>query len=313
MVNKRIFWAAQAVLKDGSYLDGVQAVGVDGNVPITSIPDMGRYYQKFRFENLKKEFSINISRVLNKSSTPFYTSSSHLLSSGGLNVGPGNIQEYDITIVYGSDAESNINSVESVTYKSCLITSLNYNFNVDGLITEDIGLLCRAVETGGGSYTGSNQDGNILKREDIGFTLPTEAQAAFVTNASDSVDGVTVNGLQSINIGISMNYQDLPDVGQTYNDVADINKWTYMEFPVSVTASFTGVARALYPDVNIGAQNADNFPDTRTITVTGSSFTWSLGDKNYFVDYSVSGGDAGGGNVELTMNYTNEYSDFTVT
>ena len=38
-------------------------------------------------------------------------------------------------------------------------------------------------------------------------------------------------------------------------------------------------------------------------------FVWDLGEHNYLTDISTSGGDAGGGNVEVTMSYQNDFSE----
>ena len=35
-----------------------------------------------------------------------------------------------------------------------------------------------------------------------------------------------------------------------------------------------------------------------------------MGKKNYLTDLSYSGGDSAGGNVEATLSYQNEHSDF---
>ena len=39
---------------------------------------------------------------------------------------------------------------------------------------------------------------------------------------------------------------------------------------------------------------------------------WSLGEKNILTGISTSGGDAGGGNAELTFEYVNRNNDFVV-
>ena len=42
---------------------------------------------------------------------------------------------------------------------------------------------------------------------------------------------------------------------------------------------------------------------------TDRYFVWDLGEHNYLTDISTSGGDAGGGNVEVTMSYQNDFSE----
>jgi hypothetical protein len=73
MANNRIFWACQAVTKDGNFLTGVQAVGVNGNTPVTTLTDIGRPESNFKFETKDKEFEVTISRVIDKSGSLFHT------------------------------------------------------------------------------------------------------------------------------------------------------------------------------------------------------------------------------------------------
>ena len=42
---------------------------------------------------------------------------------------------------------------------------------------------------------------------------------------------------------------------------------------------------------------------------TDRYFVWDLGEHNYLTDISTSGGDTGGGNVEVTMSYQNDFSE----
>ncbi len=120
--------------------------------------------------------------------------------------------------------------------------------------------------------------------------------------------------------------------------------------PVEVTTSFTGVVRDQYygntawqweltdqnfakedgsegggiskyevdKEINIMAKYISTQyapaeigpPPVPVVPVVVRYFQWVLGKKNYLTDLSYSGGDTGGGNVEATLSYQNEHSDF---
>jgi hypothetical protein len=353
MTNNRIFWACQAVLiiernskpisddiLNATYLDGVQAVGVQSDMPSTTVGDIGRFQQKFRYENRQKIFTINISRVLNKLSNPFYKTASyvnnyattHLLNENNLGVqGEYNtnskcLKNYDVFLVYGDDTISNIgdsSSYKYTCYRGCLISSLSYNISVDGLVTEDITLTSKHVEYSttlslpSVPSAANIQSGNILKKENIAFTLPEEAEELFGTDDSLSVDGQAVYGIQSINLEMSIDYTNLNDIGiwRGYDNIEDLNLWDFISTPVSITATINGIARSIYPNKNLGSSDRE-FNPNKTIKVTGNTgsdyFIWDLGTKNFMQNFSVNGGDTAGGNAEVSVTYTNEYSDFIV-
>ena len=140
---------------------------------------------------------------------------------------------------------------------------------------------------------------------------------------------------------ISFDYTRLTDVGNWRGSQDtkehEQNRWTILNLPVSVTCSFTGTIRQGMPYYNYlynqenRVRNVDNVytkslatPDStdwqeadKEIKIVASglnkNFVWDLGKKNYLTSIDYSGGDAGGGNVEATINYTNQYSDFVVT
>ena len=177
--------------------------------------------------------------------------------------------------------------------------------------------------------------------------LPTEAKELFNFDTpvlEGSPEQLQVLGIQSISIDVSMDYTRLTDVGNWRGSEAnkehEQNRWTILNLPVSVTCSFTGVLRQSMPYYNflhgnlnrvrnvdniytksLGQGNSTDWQEADReikIIALGSStpqdyFIWDLGKKNYLTSIEYSGGDAGGDNVEGTLNYANQYSDFVVT
>ena len=135
--------------------------------------------------------------------------------------------------------------------------------------------------------------------------------------------------------------------GYKKTKVDEQNKWKYLDLPIEVTCSFKAIARKAYGQTfNKGEDktgdifNKDtNFPYTATEPTTevgifqpnekirivadskmgnpedtlpaeSSYYVWDLGARNYLTDINFSGGDASGGNVEVTMEYQNNANDF---
>lgn len=325
MANNRIFWACQSVAKDGAFLTGVQAVGVNGSTPVNVLPDIGRPQSNFKFETKDKEFEITISRVLDKNSSLFYTWTGKPIKPGNIGWGgSGNddIKSFDIELTYGSDIYSNINDatpIATTTYHKCLITGLSYNFTVDGIMTEDIVLTSRHVTTAGGAGTGSpssgnEQSGNIIKRQDVSFTLPSLVTEVLGTDDPLSVNDQSVYGIQSISLNMQIEYSRINDIGiwRGYDNADEVNKWTFVQTPISVSTTITGIARSMVPNIPLGENNNEITGTLEQITINAGSFGWNMGDKNYLADYSTSGGDTGGGNAEISFTYVNENNDFSV-
>tara|TARA_Y100000296_G_C5179860_1_gene263085 strand:- start:10976 stop:12139 length:1164 start_codon:yes stop_codon:yes gene_type:complete len=361
--NNRIFYACQAVLFEkvststystnptgASYLTGVQSVGINGDLPSVTLPDIGRAQRKFQFYE-KQSCEITIERIINQSDALFYQldpsdyttsyTGTHILKTLGYQ-GDG-LQHYDITILYTSDKFSHIgieasgsdvdgNRTHSVTYEQCLITGLSYSFDVSGPITESITLTTRSIRNNSDhttlSYysnlpllaTSASQSGAVLKRQDV--DISTTAFPAEVTTMFDlsttAPDGTTILGITSMNIEIGLEYTEISDVGLWRGSDGAVNEqflYRYINLPVAVTASFTGATRQSFstsmPNVD------DTFSTDRQIRVIVSKrvsglpmyYVWDLGQKNYLTSINFAGGDVGGGNVEATLTYQNDYSD----
>ena len=357
MAQKRVFYACQGVLflernnntghediSSATFLTGVQSVGVDGNMPSTSLSDLGRFQRKWKFDIIKqREFSITIERILNKGDNTFYRTATytnnyntnHLLhednigTQGQLNPSNKSLKNYDIVLIYGPDDSDRLdtnNTLHNIVYRNCLITNLSYNFSVDGYATESITLTTKEADYDAtGSYTlpveSAPQDGNVIKRQDIDFAesvLPDEAENIFKDAVTDTENGQAIIGLQSISIDLTIDYIELNDVGivRGADTGGEQNLWKFVSLPVQITSSFTGVSRAIYPLDDWEIEDT-KFPNDKNIKIVadglaGEFYIWDLGKKNYLENISVSGGDTGGGNVELTLSYRNDYSDLVI-
>ena len=362
MTQQRVFYACQAVLfisrntntgndviSSATFLRGVQSVGVSSDIPSTSLFDNGRFQRKFRFENRQKTFSITIDRVIATDDNLFYSTDTystgytetHILNENNINCqGAPNsnaktLKNYDIFIVYGEDDKKRVNDSsvkKAVVYRNCLISSINYTMQVDGNLVESITLTTSIVEKitfPDPALPTIEQSASIVRRLNVDLDtdanrvkLPTEAKQIFRDEVSETINGLRVLGLRSINIDIAIDYQELNDIGiwRGADSIGEHNLWKFISLPISVTCSFIGVVRSIYPYESI--LNTDQrFINDKSIRIVSRAnvqsgqqnyFIWDLGSKNYLNNFSVSGGDAGGGNVELTLSYQNDYSDIVI-
>jgi len=249
------------------------------------------------------------------------------------------------------------NQVSQTTYRCCLLTEISYSMPVDGPVTESLtfitGTATHNDTTNLSSYSalddypeGQHVNGaQTISRRNIdtnNCVFPLEVERMFNMGQLKSgigPDGVLqdipVLGLQSIEIGASIDYADLFDYGEfggTRGDRAKQNQMKQVTLPVAITASFTGIVRDQYygstawqwelEDQTLYNTTSDPlkiykwereiaiYSETKGEDDTFRYINWLLGKKNYLTDMSFGGGDTGGGNVEATLSYQNEHSDF---
>ncbi len=193
-VNGRMFYACVGVLykernilsgddlpTDGTFLTGVQSIGVNSDFPSASLMDVGRVKKRFHYY-APQSFEITIERVIDQSSNFFYhvDNSDYIATATGArkchilhanNIGTTGrkdkagkcLKNYDITILYGQDNKDRIErdphpdpippgyvleperDLFQVTYRNCLITSISYNMAIQGPVTESITLITRSA------------------------------------------------------------------------------------------------------------------------------------------------------------------------
>ena len=340
--NNRIFYACQAVYVDGTYLQNVQAVGIDYSADATGISDTGRTQQQ-RSLYSKPEITISIQREVNTTAVPFYAPASvtsyenaYILKNGNLGVSGWDssslLKEYAIEVAYGSDDLSG--NIESTTLKHCLLTEVSYEISVDGRMTENLSFVTRnLVKTGSAAAPiATPLTGTIFKRhhldvENEDFILPSEVKSVVDITQPNPAGGDDIDvarAVQSISINATFDYGEMADVGKWRGSnqtslPTEQNKWRYITTPIGITCEITAIVRKsieqniLIKDTNFMAISPTATPDREIKIVMGqesSKFVIDLGKKNYLTGISFSGGDTGGGNVEATFSYANTNNDF---
>lgn len=273
----------------------------------------------------------------------------HLLDASNINVGgPNNtVRQYDLRIVYGRDDKSWLaeagNDYSSILFQYAILTGMSYTFTVDGSIQESLTFFSNQYEQGttnGSSPAtpeGVSPPVNVLRRQHLDTTnciFPKEVEEAFeITNSE--LNDIPILGIQQIELNCEIGYRDLPDGKWQGSDVpSQANLYRIVELPVAVTASFTGIIRSHYfqksapqdhlitdtyhTSLPYGSETKalDNYRPDRRIKIqslevaTNEYWTWDLAARNYLTSFDVSGGDTGGGNIEATLSFQNDASDF---
>ena len=238
------------------------------------------------------------------------------------------------TITYsdGDTQKNATNHVVNKTYNDVQISPTQYKYQEGNVLKrEDFDLTKPGY-------------GNSLLPEEVKklFNFASPVQEGF--NSEPPPPELQILGIQSIDIDVSFDYTNLADVGiwrgSEDGKEHEQNRWQVLNLPISVNCSFNGVLRQALP-YNLllanGENRVRNVDNVYTASrADGSSsdwqeangeirivaeglgspqeyFVWDLGKKNYLTSIEYTGGDAGGGNVEASLTYSNQYSDFVIT
>ena len=394
--------------ENSKWLNGVQSISIEYTTPRSSLLDVGRSQRKYGVFG-KQQFNITIDRLLTNSapsadlglSSFFYNvdgqstyENTHILNPANIGCDgfSNTLRNYDIVLIYGPDkykrlgvdasgSDPDADKYMATTYRCCLLTEIRYNIPVSGPVIESLTFtthIANQANTVGDDWDDLNkaadnepQTGDTIRRENIDTTnsvLPVEVSRMFDLGTTET--GIPVLGLQNIEIGATINYSDIMDVGQwrgsnlsgnANSDTgesagsvakrAEQNLFRQVILPVEIDCSFTGVARSQYRAQPTGSPSYDSGTngtslqafentdttfsaadgnDTRTLGSSANSslevnrqiliaaqkgsnyFQWNLGKRNHLTDINYGGGDTGGSNVEVTMSYTNNVSDFVL-
>tara|TARA_R100001163_G_scaffold61885_1_gene52216 strand:+ start:435 stop:1985 length:1551 start_codon:yes stop_codon:yes gene_type:complete len=214
-------------IKNSIFLEGVQSIGINGDMPSQSLLDVGKAQRQFHYYG-QQNFEITIERKIDENQEFFYSvnpsnytagaagyKTSHALYKDNLGdkglKDPDNkvFRQFDITILYtpdkfkymgsgldSSSSDADKDKVISVTYQSCLLSSLDYNIGLDG-VTETITLFTKQLRF--------NKDLSTLsqyKFSSIGENSPTYTTMPHSGVAVNSRGAYEINTLKRDNLDI---------------------------------------------------------------------------------------------------------------
>ncbi len=319
--NDRIFYACQAVaiVKTGhtpaaaNICRGLQSVGMNSNFSLDQIFEIG---QLEIYENVEDiaDIEVSLEKVIDGESL-LYTLASNGLAKTDLVAAVKN--RSDVYLAIFDDAQSNATGeARNVCWNSgCYISSVSYSYTVDGNATESLGLVGNDrfwnSVAGGTASDPTTQFGTITNGE---FGTPDEPLSGVVRRtdidiASSSIpdlvksqkgDLAGPNGndhIQSVSVSADFGQENLLELGR-FGPYAK-----FVTFPIEVSCEFEVIATS--GDLKSVSGVNKNLTD-QTITILDEAGTvLTLGTKNKLSSISYSGGDAGGGNSNVTYSYTN--------
>lgn len=176
-----------------------------------------------------------------------------------------------------------VSDAGSFSVGNAYLSGYTVNFSVDGVFTEELTYVGDTLTSSGASFAALDDEIHLPRRQD--WTGPSGA-----TSASLSLD-----------IG-----RDALFVLGQYKPLK-----RFVQFPIEATLEIGyllpqggGLGLEDPPNCAIWEQGKQDF------NIGACGYTWSVRDA-YLSNIGYSGGDTGGGNVEVTYSYTS-YSNFTI-
>lgn len=243
------------------------------------------------------------------------------------------LQYYDDTldaVGYGGASP-----VSSVNFSGLYVSSVSYAVPVDGNATESVTLVGNNKTWAAGSaltYSDNpfltNNDspialagsGGVNRRENVitgltGSTFPSEIPGMYNQGGGSGrlvlTAGVYGAHLQNITISADLGRDQLFELGRKGP------YYRFVNFPVEVTTDISMIALSgdminAAEDVNAGTcTTTDNLTNNAIVLKMCEGLVVDCGRKNKLSSVRVTGGDATGGNVEVTYSYSN-FNDMTV-
>lgn len=330
-MSNRIFYACQAVAisKTGhnssqtpqfEVMKGVQSVGVSTSFSLDQIFELGQV-ELYAIEEQVATVEVTIEKVIDGEKLLYLQAVGEI---GKTNVVAATNSRADVYLAIYPDTVTSISGQtrdHTLMCSGMFISSISYNYSVDGNATESItmtgnnkfwdastnGVIATTpnVLYGSGGTSAFPLDGNdapasgVTRRQrfDIfGSTLPPE-----VLSQNTNVPGAS--GIQSISVSVDFGREDQLELGR----FGPYNK--YATFPIEVTTEFEVVSTngdlIAISGVNTNLTN-------RTIILRDAAGTViNVGNRNRLSSVNYSGGDTGGGNATVTYSYSS-FNQFTV-
>ena len=254
--------------------------------------------------------------------------------TGGAGIAGRSAERCDVGIEFYDDTVEAVgyggaSPVNAVLLSGMYVSSVSYTVPVEGNATESLTLVGNNKAWGiGGSITftdnpfSNNADsplalsgsGGVNRRENVimgvtGSVFPSELPGMVDAGGGSGHNVLTGTEygahLQSISISTDLNREDLFELGRRGP------YYKYVNFPVEVTTEFvitTGSGDLIdaTEDVSVGScSSSDNLTDGAIVLKMCEGLVVDCGNKNKLSSISVTGGDANGGNMEVTYSYSN--------
>lgn len=318
--NKRIFYATQGVKLtpvDGDtgaasteqVPGGLQSIGITTNFNLEKIFQLGQLELYDSIEN-NPEVEVTLNKVFDGTKPLFLITMGGTASatSGSLVSLQNNRVNLDLYI--HKDTNQGTASSTGVSKLECTglyPSNFSYTFPVDGNATEEVTLLGTHKE-----WTTSPSSAAVFATDET--SKGTARRWKFAKNLCvfPTGDGGMPSGSPLTNVTVSF------DLGrEAVYTLGDYEPYMrYVNFPVEISTEITSlgmdgdflnISENLYSCTGAGS-SSKNKPIKLVICGSGTNdkLTIDLGDKNKLQSVNYSGGDTGGGNVEISYSFTTD-------
>lgn len=343
--------AGIAPLGSNSYttIRGLQSIGMTTNFNLEQVFEVGKLEVYENIEGIP-DVQVDLEKVLD-GYAPIYTLATQQGSAATLVGRSTAQCSLALSVYPDTNSKAEGTPGAECKLSGLYISSVSYAVGVDGPATESVSLIgSNKVWKGlvAGTSFASYADGNVFTnsanprsisgsggvnhREDVLFAYSSTgrdengATSGQGTILPQDIPGVSTSGtnnrtagqfqahIQSFNTSVDLGREDLFELGRR----GSYHK--FVNFPVEVTTEIAVIASSgdlvsVTEDGIIagtgGCDTGRNLYD-RTIRLhMCEGLQVDLGRKNKLSTVGVTGGDAGGGNVEVTYSYTN-FNDFAV-
>lgn len=306
MANNYIPYFLHSVFLNDSRLGGVQSVTISKDYDTTAIVKYGSPQTVKNFYK-KPNVSITTSKFITSGlgpSIPSFSLSDYIENA------VGTYPSYKLTVkiidqsVSSSDPGYGRNGAGGFEFKDMLVSSISYNYDVQGFFTEDITYVGHISNLNSGfigkfTVRTENDTGEVYRRKDFaGITLPN----IIPTNSV----------LQSVNASLNISYGDVPTWGNFYT-----LKSKYIAFPVDISCEINILNLGYKQDSDgfsllDGSNVIDDSVSEYSISISGPP-TVNIGSKNFLTSMNANGGDAGSSDYStITYNFKNNNNSFSI-
>lgn len=331
-VNNRVFYAIEAVgfQPDGVVASGgapsgfVEAHGVQ-SVGITTTFNLEQVFELSQlelYENIEGVPDIEMTAQKVIDGYPLlYHLATPTASSPSL-VGRSTSKAGVAFNIY-PDTNENASGVpiQSVFMSGMFVSALTYTLNVEGNCTEDVTLVGNDKEWfQSGTFFAPNFDGTdeplaingsggVQRREDVlmgsgvsGSIWPTEIPGIDASgfNLQQTGNAAFNAHIQTTTISTDLGREELFELGRRGNYFRFVNFPTEVTCAIELTSSEGDLIDALADPVG-----GNNLTDQQIKIFLREGTILDLGSKNKLSSSTMGGGDAGGGNMTVTYNYSN--------
>ncbi len=292
---------------------GVQSVGVTTNFSLEQVFEFG---QIEIYENIEAlpELEVTVERVLDGTKPLWFMVTDDTKTT--LNEAVANYKADVGLNIYADSQNRASGTIRQFMFMSGMfISNATYTFPVDGNFTESITMVgndktwTQSANAPSGNWTqervgnGGVEDATVIgsgvqRRENLSLTaseVPTDLPGVPGAGVGNLGSGINEH-LQTITLSVDIGREDLFELG------AKKPFFKSVTFPVEVSATFE-VVTAEGDLVEALSDNDTNLVNQNILIKTDSGLTVNLGAENKLLSIDFGGGDAGGGNDNVTYTY----------